>query len=115
MILAVCVLLTAACGSEKAIKKGDQYAAVMEYYEAAKEYKKGYRKISPKERTQRAEVAWKMGECYRKSYNAVMALQGNGYENVYNIAGSFLGICLYEYYTDVTTGREPIVTKYNFK
>lgn len=51
----------------------------------------------------------------QRSYNAVMALQGNGYENVYNIAGSFLGICLFEYYTDVTTGREPIVTKYNFK
>lgn len=51
----------------------------------------------------------------QRSYNAVMALQGNGYENVYNIAGSFLGICLYEYYTDVTTGREPIATKYNFK
>lgn len=51
----------------------------------------------------------------QRSYNAVMALQGSGYENVYNIAGSFLGICLYEYYTDVTSGREPIVTKYNFK
>ena len=51
----------------------------------------------------------------QRSYNAVMALQGNGYDNVYNVAGSFLGICLYEYYTDVTTGREPIVTKYNFK
>ena len=51
----------------------------------------------------------------QRSYNAIMALQGHGYENVYNIAGSFLGICLYEYYTDVQTGREPIVTKYNFK
>ena len=48
VILAVCALLAAACGSEKAIKKGDQYAAVMEYYEAAREYKNGYRKIAPK-------------------------------------------------------------------
>ena len=79
VILAVCVLLTAACGSEKAIKKGDQYAAVLEYYEAAKEYKKGYRKIAPKERAHRAEVAWKMAECYRKSYNAVMAV--GAYQN----------------------------------
>lgn len=77
--LAVCVLLTAACGSEKAIRKGDQYAAVMEYYEAAKEYKKGYRKISAKERKKRAEVAWKMAECYRKSYNAVAAV--GAYQN----------------------------------
>lgn len=51
----------------------------------------------------------------QRSYNAVMALQGNGYDKVYNIAGSFLGICLYEYYTDITEQREPIVTKYNFK
>ncbi|WP_342515216.1 FAD-dependent oxidoreductase [Sporosarcina sp. FSL K6-1522] len=51
----------------------------------------------------------------QRSYNAVMALQNNGYTNVVNISGSFLGICLYEYYHDVTTGREPIVTAYNFK
>lgn len=51
----------------------------------------------------------------QRSYNAVMALQGNGYRNVYNISGSFLGICLYEYYRDVTENREKIVTQYNFK
>lgn len=51
----------------------------------------------------------------QRSYNAVMALQGSGFDNVVNVAGSFLGISLYEYYTDLTTGREPIVTKYNFK
>lgn len=72
--IALCVILTVSCGSEKAIKKGDQYAAVMEYFEAAKEYKKAYREISPKERALRAEVAWKMGECYRKSNRAVPAV-----------------------------------------
>lgn len=51
----------------------------------------------------------------QRSYNMVMALQNLGYNNVYNIAGSFLGICLYEYYTDYVTGREKIVTEYNFK
>lgn len=50
----------------------------------------------------------------QRSYNAVMALQNSGYTSVVNISGSFLGICLYEYYHDVTTGREPIVTAYNF-
>lgn len=50
----------------------------------------------------------------QRSYNALMALQGRGYENVVNISGSFLGICLYEYYNDVTMGREKIVTEYNF-
>ncbi|MFF5995777.1 FAD-dependent oxidoreductase [Lysinibacillus sp. KU-BSD001] len=51
----------------------------------------------------------------QRSYNAVMALQGAGWNQVVNVSGSFLGICLYEYFTDVQTGREPIVTQYNFK
>lgn len=50
----------------------------------------------------------------QRSYNAVMALQNNGYPNVYNVAGSFLGICLYEYFNDVSTNRDKIVTAYNF-
>ncbi len=50
----------------------------------------------------------------QRSYNAVMALQGMGYENVCNISGSFLGICCYEYYQDQVTDREKIVTEYNF-
>lgn len=50
----------------------------------------------------------------QRSYNAVMALQGMGYENVYNISGSFLGVCCYEYYQDQVTDREKIVTEYNF-
>jgi len=49
-----------------------------------------------------------------RSYNAYMALKGLGYTNVKNIQGSFLGICLYEYFNDQATGRTPIVTKYNF-
>jgi NADPH-dependent 2,4-dienoyl-CoA reductase/sulfur reductase-like enzyme/rhodanese-related sulfurtransferase len=51
----------------------------------------------------------------QRSYNAVMALLNNGYTDVYNVSGSFLGICLFEYFRDVTLNREPIVTKYNFK
>lgn len=50
----------------------------------------------------------------QRSYNMVMALKNIGYDNVYNIAGSFMGICLYEYFNDITTGREKIVTEYNF-
>ncbi len=50
----------------------------------------------------------------QRSYNAVLALQGNGFDQVYNISGSFLGICFYEYFNDVTQNREPVVTAYNF-
>lgn len=73
------VLLVTACGSEKGIRKGDHYAAIMEYNDAAKEYKKAYRKISPKDRKLRGEVAWKMGECYRKGNSAVFAV--GAYQN----------------------------------
>ena len=51
----------------------------------------------------------------QRSYYAICCLQGNGFANVYNISGSFLGICLYEYFNDKAQGRAPIVTKYNFR
>ena len=72
LILALFAIIS--CGSEKAIRKGDQYAAVNEYFEAAKQYKKAYRKIPAKDKPKRAIVAWKLGECYRKSNNAVRAV-----------------------------------------
>ena len=51
----------------------------------------------------------------QRSYNATLALQNLGFENVYNITGSFLGLSFYEYYNDKRLGRESIVTKYNFR
>lgn len=51
----------------------------------------------------------------QRSYLAIKILQGNGYTKLYNIQGSFLGISLYEYFDDQRLGREPILTKYNFK
>lgn len=50
----------------------------------------------------------------QRSYNAIMALQNMGYDNLYNISGSYLGICYYEYFEDQVTGRDKIVTEYNF-
>lgn len=50
----------------------------------------------------------------QRSYNAVLALQNLGYQNVTNLTGSFLGVSFYEYYNDQTKNREPIVTNYNF-
>ena len=51
----------------------------------------------------------------QRSYYATCCLQGNGFTNVHNISGSFLGISYYEYFNDKQLGREPIVTKYNFE
>ena len=50
----------------------------------------------------------------QRSYNALLALQANGYDQVFNISGSYLGICNYEYFRDQTTKREKIMTAYNF-
>lgn len=50
----------------------------------------------------------------QRSYNMVMALNHLGYDNVYNISGSYLGINLYEYFNDLTTGRPKIITAYQF-
>lgn len=51
----------------------------------------------------------------QRSYNAVLALQNLGYDNVYNITGSFLGLSFYEYFNDKYLNRESIVTAYNFE
>ncbi|SDX39241.1 FAD-dependent oxidoreductase [Tepidimicrobium xylanilyticum] len=51
----------------------------------------------------------------QRSYNAIMALQHMGFDNLYNISGSFLGISYYEYFNDHVTGRNKILTEYNFK
>ena len=88
-VILLVVLLTA-CSSDRAIKQGDQYAAIMEYYEAARSYKQGYRQIPPKDRKKRGEVAWKMAECYRKSNNAIPAV--GAYQNAlrYNYPDSMV-------------------------
>lgn len=51
----------------------------------------------------------------QRSYNATLALQNLGYDNVVNITGSFLGLSFYEYFNDKRLGRDSIVTEYNFR
>lgn len=50
----------------------------------------------------------------QRSYNVVRALNQLGFDNAVNIGGSFLGFSLHEYFTDISTGRESLVTEYNF-
>lgn len=50
----------------------------------------------------------------QRSYNASVALGHLGFDNIYNISGSFMGISFYEYFKDQTLSRKPIVTAYNF-
>ncbi|WP_143317081.1 FAD-dependent oxidoreductase [Clostridium sp. HBUAS56017] len=51
----------------------------------------------------------------QRSYNAVLALQNLGFDNVYNITGSFLALSFYEYFNDRTMERASILTEYNFR
>ena len=54
------------CGSEQAIKKGDKFYAMGEYFDAATQYKKAYSQTPAKERQQRGQRELKMAECYRR-------------------------------------------------
>ena len=58
-------MLLTGCGAEQAIKKGDRFNGLGEYYDAAAQYKKAYSQTPAKDRTQRGKVALKMAECYR--------------------------------------------------
>ena len=67
-------MLLVGCGAEQAMKKGDKFYALGEYYDASAQYKKAYAQLPAKERTQRGKVALKMAECYRKINYAQKAI-----------------------------------------
>lgn len=62
----VCAVLLVSCGADQAIKKGDKFYAVGEYYDAAEQYRKAYTQTPSKERKLRGERARKLAECYRR-------------------------------------------------
>ncbi len=54
------------CGADQAIRKGDKFYALGEYYDAATQYKKAYSQTPTKERALRGQRALKMADCYRR-------------------------------------------------
>lgn len=102
------------------VERGEVIIDVRERYEYQAGHIKGSLSIPLSELRQRINEIPKNRPVYlhcrtgQRSYNAVMALQNLGYDNVYNITGSFLGLSYYEYFNDMTMQREPIVTQYNF-
>lgn len=64
-VVALLVVLSA-CNSDKNLKKGDQYWALGEYYEASLEYAKAYAKTPAKEKDKRGMIAYKVAEANRK-------------------------------------------------
>ena len=57
-------LLLASCGADGAMKKGDKFYALGEYYDAAAQYKKAYAQTKAKDRPLRGQRALKMADCY---------------------------------------------------
>jgi NADPH-dependent 2,4-dienoyl-CoA reductase/sulfur reductase-like enzyme/rhodanese-related sulfurtransferase len=103
------------------VEEGACIVDVREKYEWDAAHIKGARHIPLSELRDRLDEIPKDEPVYlhcrsgQRSYNAVMALQNRGWKNVYNVSGGFMGLCFYEYFTDTTTGREPIVTAYDFE
>ena len=78
-IVVVAVLLVG-CGADNAMKKGDKFYALGEYYDAATQYKKAYTQTPTKDRKLRGLRAMKMADCYRRINNTQRALAA--YNNV---------------------------------
>ena len=76
----MCTLLLGGCGADQAVKKGDKFWAVGEYYDAAAQYRKAYAQTPSKERATRGERAQKLAECYRRLNQTNKAI--TAYKNV---------------------------------
>ncbi len=66
IILTVVAALLTGCGAEQAVKKGDRFYELGEYFDAATQYRKAYSQTPAKERALRGQRALKMAECYRR-------------------------------------------------
>ena len=64
ILMAVSALLAGqllvSCNGDKNLKKGEQYWAIGEYYEAAQEFAKAYAKTPPSMKEKRGKIAYKV-------------------------------------------------------
>lgn len=103
------------------VENGSTIIDVRESYEYEKGHIKGAINIPLSELRSRVKEIPRDKPVYlhcrtgQRSYNAALALQNMGFGNIFNIAGSFLGLSFYEYYNDQISDREQIVTEYNFR
>jgi len=65
-ILLAGLLLMACGGADSAMKKGDKFFALGEYYDAANQYKRAYQQTPSKQRALRGQRAAKLAESYRR-------------------------------------------------
>ena len=80
IIISFTVLLTASCGADRYMKRGEKYLAIGEYYDAAAEFKTAYNKTPSKERDKRGERALKLAFCYDRINSTQKAIAA--YRNV---------------------------------
>ena len=66
LYIGMLAVLLAGCGADTAMKKGDKFYAMGEYYDAAAQYKKAYSLTKAKDRPLRGQRALKMADCYRR-------------------------------------------------
>lgn len=103
------------------VEKGSIIIDVRERYEYERGHIKGAINIPLSELRNRIKEIPRDKPVYlhcrtgQRSYNATLALQNIGFDNIVNIAGSFLGLSFYEYYNDQISNRDRIVTEYNFR
>ena len=75
----VCAVLLVSCGADQAMKKGDKFYALGEYFDAAAQYRKAYTHTSNKDRAVKGQRAMKMAECYRRIHFTSKAI--SAYQN----------------------------------
>lgn len=102
------------------VEKGAAIIDVREVGEYERGHIKGAKNIPLSQLRERTEEIPKGEPVYihcrtgQRSYNAVLALQNLGYQNVINVTGGFLGLSFYEYFKDQVNERKSILTAYNF-
>ena len=72
-------LLLVSCGADMAMKKGDKFYALGEYFDAAAQYRKAYTHTSNKEKALKGQRAMKVADCYRRIHFTSKAI--TAYQN----------------------------------
>ena len=72
-------LLLISCGADQAMKKGDKFYAVGEYFDAATQYRKAYTHTPSKQRVLKGQRAMKVADCYRRIHFTTKAI--SAYQN----------------------------------
>lgn len=93
--LLVTLFLMSGCGSAtKSIKRAQEAERRGEYEEAAYHYRNAYKRISPKERKLRGDVAFKLGETYKEYGNVARAIGAYKNADRYKYNDTLVTICL---------------------